>query len=202
MTPVRSGGDATSHRRLVPLTTLAWRCAVAAPQDTTWLESISREDLIYFAGFFDGEGTIGIYLGASRASYKSPRHQLSIGITNTNLDVMLWIGRRFRGTLSERKVAAGCKRAWAWNARSRYAAAILAAVEPFLIVKREEAVLAIQFASLTRASRSKPRPAHRGMPRLSAEDISARVELARQVAALKKREWPLVEAISSLRKER
>lgn len=169
---------------------------MAVPYDTSWVDSIPRDSLIYFAGLFDGEGSIGVYRYGPK---KAARLNLSIAVTNTNLEVMQWIAATFKGNVRE-KTFYGRKRAWSWATAARNAGTILKAIYPFLVIKRDEAALAIEFSNLAAESFASKRPVRRGTPRLSENEIAYRESLAAQIKLLKRREWPEWDGLNTPRK--
>jgi hypothetical protein len=51
-----------------------------------------RDFLLYLAGFWDGEGSFSISMNVQRRSYgEYPSFQRSVHVTNTNLEVLLYI---------------------------------------------------------------------------------------------------------------
>jgi intein/homing endonuclease len=68
----------------------SWRNMKKLPANRTLkpikIKKMSRDDKIYLAGFFDGEGCATI-THAKTVDYLSP----TIQIANTNMDIMLWI---------------------------------------------------------------------------------------------------------------
>jgi hypothetical protein len=101
--------------------------------------------LTYFAGFFDGEGYIGI---AQRKGKISPRYQLDIGITSTNLWILQELKFKFGGSICKQgKTTLTRHQAWAWRLFSNQACAFLKMILPSLRLKRNQAELAIKFQS-------------------------------------------------------
>ena len=116
-------------------------------------EHWARAELAYLAGIIDGEGCIGVYRSGWRyAGRRTPRHALTLKVTNTDPRMLLWIMERFGGTVRP----TGEKRprhreSWVWQMGSaRMAANILVAVFPYLVIKREQAVLALGFVATLR----------------------------------------------------
>lgn len=170
---------------------------MAAPQNTTptagghfrELKQIRRNDAIYAAGFFDGEGSIGIYQQCKREGSINTTMCLRLSMTNTHRGVVEWFYKTFHGTMRVRKWSPNTRRVWIWGINTRQAGHMLKALLPYLIVKRDEAIVALEFQALVSVTRSRPRPNHRGLPRLSPEELAYRCELADRLKALKKREY-------------
>ena len=110
---------------------------------------MKKIDLAYFAGFFDGEGTILID--------KYPKHyQLRVQVSQANR----WILERYRmafgGTIYEpyrnSLTSKQRNRFWIWQAKSRVALEFLQDIYPYLTLKQAEAKVAIEFQK-TRSAR-------------------------------------------------
>ena len=96
-------------------------------------------NLSYMAGFFDGEGCICIG--------KSP-HGISLicSITQCNEWILQLFKMRFGGTVRLRQPYKAEKyRTFSWNISGGKAGIFLGIIKPYLMLKRAEAELAIQF---------------------------------------------------------
>lgn len=102
----------------------------------------SMQDICYAAGFFDGEGTILIGKPTRTCGYR-----LIVSATQTSIAPMEWFCPRWGGTISKRKKRKGRRQAWNWTVTSQLALKFLSDVRPFLIVKAEQADIAIEFQS-------------------------------------------------------
>jgi len=97
---------------------------------------LTTEDLIWMAGFFDGEGHIDI------AKYKANPHGIMVAsVTNMNRDVLtpflIFGGRIF--------IATKKLNCWRWQAYGGQAKTLLERLLPYLRLKREAAQVAITF---------------------------------------------------------
>lgn len=92
----------------------------------------------YFAGFFDGEGYIGL-LKRQRGKYTEYFVQLSIG--QNDGAVMDWIKENFGGNVYLVKRDGS----FYWTSSNRKALAILKRILPYLKYKKPQAELAIDF---------------------------------------------------------
>jgi hypothetical protein len=98
----------------------------------------------YFAGFFDGEGSVLIYRRNARMPRgKTPPYQIRATITNTNHEVIECFRDRFGGHVQEYGPEARRRRAWKWTIQCRGAESFLIAIRPYLVVKGKEADVAI-----------------------------------------------------------
>jgi hypothetical protein len=134
-------------------------------------------ELAYLAGFFDGEGSVGIYNTSNRRR-ATRGFQMKVTVSQTDPLILNEIKEHFGGTLLVcRDKAATVRTCWQWTASSLIAAAFLRAVLPHLRQKREQAELALQFqAELAKQSRG-----HAVTP----ESTTIRVGLAERLKALK-----------------
>jgi len=93
----------------------------------------------YIAGFFDGEGSISI---ARTGKYYS----LRIVISNTNIEPLTFIKNILGGNIhAALPKNVKHKRYYNWYKCGKHAAEVLEILLPFLIVKRERAILAIEY---------------------------------------------------------
>jgi len=108
------------------------------------------EDLAYLAGFIDGEGCIGIH---HRGKAKGRKPTVRVSITNTNKDILIWcqnfIG--LGGTLKvhDKNRNSNWKTAYRLEYDCKKAEALLKMIVPYLRVKKEQALLAIEYRKYT-----------------------------------------------------
>lgn len=158
------------------------------------LKDIAEADAIYFAGFFDGEGSVGIYERALQhcgPGAANPQVFVGIRASNTHRSVIEHLKRTCGGCIGKptkcRVTKKGTLRkpVWQWAALSREAIHILKQVYPFLIVKREQAKLAFEFQELVMEYVHRPHPDAIGKRRLSAEELEKRRSYIHRMKALK-----------------
>jgi hypothetical protein len=103
-------------------------------------QAISPTEAAYIAGFFDGEGTVSIYKRGSSYATK-------IAITNTHLPVIQYIATVVGGGSYKLKKARSSrhKQGYTWIVNADFARTLLEQLLPYLIVKQEQAKLAIEF---------------------------------------------------------
>lgn len=97
-----------------------------------------RTRVIWAAGFFDGEGSIGIYKTRRGTSF-----QLSIAANQVDpspLEILVWLfgGNVYNSTARNRPLKS-------WRLGSRKAAAALQEMHPYLVNKKAQAKVALQF---------------------------------------------------------
>lgn len=94
-------------------------------------------DIRYIAGFFDGEGYVGVKGG----------NNLSVTLTNNHKGILESIQRKFYGVLTAPRlygVKLG-KEAWVLSFYGKHAKLFLEAVCPYLVVKKDQARLALTY---------------------------------------------------------
>ncbi len=102
---------------------------------------ISKIELAYIAGLFDGEGHIFVYKVKQSNTYV-----LSIGITNTYKDVIEWIYKLFPSAIQQRTRYPNhpnWKPCFFWSTTSDKAKDFLKMIYPYLRIKKEQARLGI-----------------------------------------------------------
>ena len=109
----------------------------------------------YLAGLIDGEGTIGIKTQFARGSSKNPSHSIVVSVVNTDARLMLWLGEVVGGRVygpraDKRNTARGHKPRWDWTIFGGNAERLLIAIRPYLVIKGEQADLAIGMRRLGR----------------------------------------------------
>jgi intein/homing endonuclease len=108
------------------------------------LQSCGTDDvktLAYIAGFFDGEGCIAIHKNnKDRANYT-----LRCSAKQYDKVPLELISLYFGGSVRLGWTKPHCKESWVWDCSTRYALKFLKAIEPYLISKRAEALLALEF---------------------------------------------------------
>ena len=94
----------------------------------------------YVAGFFDADGSVGVYIDNSRRpTNQNPRFNLRTNICNQNKQLLecfssLWGGGVYRQP-----------RAWVWTMSSNLALLFLRDILPYLVHKRDQVELAIKW---------------------------------------------------------
>jgi hypothetical protein len=115
--------------------------------DITNIDSVV---LSYIAGFFDGEGTIII-------KNQGNSYVLNCGVWQVDRTPLDYVALYFGGNVRIRRRQGNGNDQWVWQASSIHAADFLTAIEPYLIVKKAQATVAIRFQSLSSSNYSKHR---------------------------------------------
>lgn len=108
---------------------------------------MTKEALAYLAGLVDGEGTITAYYDSKSHSYKC-----DFQIYNTNLELMVWLKRRFGGDFYplNRKKQGNHKQCYSWKPSRENISPLLRLMLPNLVVKKTQAKLLLEFRKTLR----------------------------------------------------
>ena len=120
-----------------------------------YMNTWTSEKLSYLAGIIDGEGSISIEIQSQsfRHNRKCDYYSLRLLVINTNLPLLNWIQENFGGTIRARKPVPNRRQCYRWNLCSHNAAAVLAACEPYMIVKKAHVAVFLKFAAtMTKAN--------------------------------------------------
>ena len=106
-------------------------------------------DLAWVAGFIDGDGCIAMY---HRTDHRRKNEfSLKLNAVNTNLDCLQKIQFMFGGsihTLHKGDDSRNWKKSWVWVTSDRRAEKVLDAISPYLVIKRDQAMLAFEMREL------------------------------------------------------
>jgi len=100
----------------------------------------------YIAGFFDGEGSIGIYKN------KKNNFVLIVSTANTNFDILIKMKKIFGGyiSLSKKKIKYSYKDQWHWVIHDRNVLKnFLEKILPYSTVKRQQIEYGLKYLELT-----------------------------------------------------
>lgn len=122
---------------------------------------LTETEAAYLAGFADGEASIGLHHFRHPKGDRQPRFSITLQISNINHEVILWMQERTGGSIYTRQPSQDRRRVlYCLQVPSVRCCAFLKQVLPFLIVKREQAELAIEFHERFYSTRW-PRGRHR-----------------------------------------
>lgn len=144
---------------------------------------MSKEKILYAAGIIDADGYIGVVRSATMNGYRYFTPQVMV--VNRDVRLMEWFKENFGGKFYLRK-----KRNdrvadhYMWRAVSSVAFPLLVAIEPFLIVKKKQAQLAIAFQERIYANPvvRKGRPKDKRL--VATEELKAREDIYHKFKAL------------------
>jgi hypothetical protein len=146
----------------------------------------------YAAGIFDGEGYVDIYKASTSKASKSPSLMLRVVISQKDGRLMNWLQDNFGGYVAmSRKDKFYIYR---WDIRSQVAKQFLLTIQPFVLVKKEQVDLAIEYENkkekyLVTLKGSK------GFRQLSDDEISIRMEMKETLKKLKKVYAPYIKNV-------
>jgi hypothetical protein len=103
-------------------------------------------NLSYIAGFFDGEGSIGVYHHVNNGVQTGFHLRVQLRQNKTKLSSQLFreLVARFGGCVAEFSTRSG-KVGMSWQVGSAKAVAFLKEIEPYLVLKKDQARLAISW---------------------------------------------------------
>jgi hypothetical protein len=96
----------------------------------------THDDVVYAAGFFDGEGSVGIYA-------VSMTYQMRISISQSQPEVITWFKDRWGGSINTPRAANG-RIHYHLSIGQAQSLILLAAIQPFVIVKRTQVDFALK----------------------------------------------------------
>ncbi len=99
-------------------------------------------DIIYLAGIVDGEGCINIVKYHKGNRY---RYRLQLRVINTNKELVEWIRDRWGGWIISRERDSKRRTVYEWSIHNLAAGELLEDMIDYLIVKRDQANVALDF---------------------------------------------------------
>jgi hypothetical protein len=125
----------------------------------------------YVAGVLDCDGSIWISFEAHKQ--KPPRYALRIAVSNTRPALLTWFADQFGGTPGSYKSKhRNHKTEYRWGCTGVRAAEVIRCCLPYLVIKRGQALLALEYASTMGAGNpTLPASYHRMRQRIYTEMI-------------------------------
>jgi len=134
---------------------------------------MNEQDRIWMAGFFDGEGNIQPYLSAPIYSNRYGQYSLRVNVVNTSHSILEQFSS-FGGTIRETSKTSTWKMCYRWDVTGSAAKRFLEAVLPYLKLKKEVAMVGIEFQSCIENWKREHCKNGRFGPRLSKQEIAKR----------------------------
>lgn len=139
--------------------------------------SLSIKELAYIAGFFDGEGSVGINL----TKVHGQSYAMAVCISQVDPRPLLFISSFFGGEVRisySKDYRLGKRKLFYWRLYSKNAKRFLIAILPYLINKKNEAEIAIEFQNLRKSNGGRGNKA-------DPELVCIKKEMSEKIAALK-----------------
>lgn len=144
----------------------------------------SPAKLAYLAGVIDGEGCIAIRKSKRTGSCKSTRYAAAVTVGNTSrVLIEQLVGTFGVGCVTYRYPTKTKRACYLWSLSSRGARDVLRAVQPYLIVKREQAAVLLEFIDNFDSFKG-ARPGKKGGQLVSPEELARREHLYQQIRTL------------------
>ena len=109
------------------------------------MKVVREGHLFYIAGIIDGEGYIGLIQHRKKKSLNfgySPK----TSVTNTNTTLLYWLKQETGiGVVTPQSKVEGCKPRWEWRLNADEMREFLVCIEPFLLIKKQQAVLLLEY---------------------------------------------------------
>ncbi len=110
----------------------------------------SPTDLAWAAGFFDGEGSICLMRRVLRGRVTDV-FTLAIVVVNTCLSALARLKETFAlGAIHSRKAHEGRQQVYEWHLSAQSAERLLLSIKPYVVVKRRQVDLALEYRALRR----------------------------------------------------
>lgn len=144
----------------------------------------------YAAGLFDGEGYVDIYKATTSKASKSPSFMLRVIISQKDGKVMNWLKDSFGGYVT--KEVRPTSYIYRWDIRSKSAHDFLLKILPYLVIKKEQAEIAILFEK-EKGKYLETLKGKQGFRTLTEEEINRRTKTKEDLKLLKKIYAPYIE---------
>lgn len=106
---------------------------------------MDEKELAYLAGFFDADGTLGVYMRTKQSTDGAYFLRVVVGgVNEASIRRYLTLGGRLYGPYTTRAGSFRKRPWWQWMAYGQEGKAALVAMLPYLAVKREQAIEALK----------------------------------------------------------
>ena len=137
----------------------------------------------YIAGFIDADGCINMR--------KAPNYVIRVQVYNTKISVLLWIKDLYGGRMWVREAKGNSKTSYTLEFTARPAYALLSDIYPYLILKKEQAKILINFQKnrpkFCKMNKRNKKGQFAGMRQLSLEEKEKRHNMIEMLHILNKR---------------
>lgn len=147
--------------------------------------STRTERICYLAGIVDGEGSIDVSVAKVEGTRKTPSHRVRLKVSMCENESIELLEHCFGGLakLRHRKNPKH-KPIWEWCIRSLNARAALVELFPYLLIKKEQAKIAIGLSGRLASRKYYPQKGEKGIKRTPNEEIKIRTQLANRLKEL------------------
>lgn len=105
--------------------------------------------IVWAAGFFDGEGSVFVEISKNKNTRRRVRNLLTASVTQTSTPCLNLFKQCFGGNITpitkSRRKHMNNSVCFVWRVRSKDAIAFLEAIAPYVVVKKEQVELALQY---------------------------------------------------------
>jgi hypothetical protein len=133
---------------------------------------VNRPTLDYLVGIFDGEGCITTAQSGERLPH------VHVQVTISTREIVECLQREWGGSVKDRRAISGRRQLFVWRLTGRAAEPMLRVIAARGLIKREQAILALQLIALSGPSGG------RGTYRVSDDDRLERLRLSDAIRAL------------------
>jgi hypothetical protein len=145
---------------------------------------VDAVELAYVAGIVDGEGCIAIRFANPTGSMRSVSYSAVVTVGNTSRALIEYLVSLYAvGCVTYRAPTKTRRSSYLWTIESRKAREVIAPLRPYLVVKRAQADVLMDFVDNFDSFKG-ARLGHKGGMRIGAEELARRRALYEQMRAL------------------
>lgn len=116
------------------------------------MEITIQEKIAYMAGLIDGEGCICMTKGLSSRKASGVTYKVRLTICNTSIVLLDWLVANFGGNYTAKPIKKGMElkhsKSYNWNIHCEKAGHVLEMVLPYLVVKKQQAILVLAYRDI------------------------------------------------------
>jgi len=152
-----------------------------------------EQKIIYLAGLFDGEGCVGLYNTRTKIDRRAAHYQLLVRVTQKVPYAVEMLLEVFGGRVYTLSDVGPSKPGpyFSWRAVGQKAENALRELLPYLMEKKSQAELAIEFQEFRREQNIASKTRTSGNQRLTTQELDLRDEYVNKMKALKQNKFGL-----------
>jgi hypothetical protein len=150
---------------------------------------MNKSILQYTAGLFDGEGCVDIYKATTSKASKNISLMLRVAIVQKDGQIMNFLQDNFGGYVGVDKHNGHYIHRW--DIRSQKAKEFLKLIYPFVIIKKEQVKLALEFETM-KGKYLETLKGYQGFRKLTDDEIKNRLDFKEKLIKLKKIYTPYI----------